>query len=146
MSDLPENKSDELPIAGFFFEDDQPIIRQLWKTLGEGTSANCQVRLKRNYEPPVQQGWHSISTDLSPTWLLVQGFPLKDDEGELELIMMCFTDISGPKWAESVQHRIAAAAEKSKRQQEDFIDITSHEMRNPLSAMMQVGLSLHMTR
>ena len=61
------------------------------------------------------------------------------EEGGLELIMICFTDISGLKWAELVQSRVAAAAEMSRRQQEEFIDITSHEMRNPLSAIMQVS-------
>ncbi len=47
------------------------------------------------------------------------------------------TDITYQKWAESVQaHRLSDALE-SKRQQENFMDMTSHEMRNPLNAILQ---------
>lgn len=140
MTDLPDNESDEHPFVECFFEDDQPTIRHLWETLKGGTSANCQARLRRTYQPPNHPECPNSSTEVFQRWILVQGFPLKDED-ELKLIMMCFTDISGPKWAESVQLQVAAAAEKSKRQQEEFIDITSHEMRNPLSAIMQVWLS-----
>lgn len=49
------------------------------------------------------------------------------------------TDISRQKWAESVQTRNAAAATLAKRRQEEFIDTTSHEMRNPLSAITQLA-------
>jgi signal transduction histidine kinase/CheY-like chemotaxis protein len=41
------------------------------------------------------------------------------------------------KWAEGVQIRRLAEAEEIRRQQNNFIDITSHEMRNPLSAIIQ---------
>jgi signal transduction histidine kinase len=41
------------------------------------------------------------------------------------------------KWAEDLQNRRLAEAEESRRQQNNFIDITSHEMRNPLSAILQ---------
>jgi signal transduction histidine kinase len=45
------------------------------------------------------------------------------------------TDISAQKWAERTEARKALDARKAKKQQEEFIDIISHEMRNPLSAM-----------
>lgn len=43
------------------------------------------------------------------------------------------TDISRIKWAENLQSRRLHEAEETRRAQNSFIDITSHEMRNPLS-------------
>lgn len=40
------------------------------------------------------------------------------------------------KWAQGLQERRLREAEETKRQQNEFIDITSHEMRNPLSAVL----------
>ena len=48
-------------------------------------------------------------------------------------------DISHYKWAAAVQERAAQAAKDAKRLQENFIDIVSHEMRNPLSAITQLS-------
>lgn len=47
------------------------------------------------------------------------------------------TDISQQKWAEAFQRERREEALELKRQQENFIDMTSHEMRNPLSALCQ---------
>lgn len=51
--------------------------------------------------------------------------------------MKSFTDVSHSKCAESLQTHDAAAAQEAKRQQGNFIDVTSHELRNPLGAVMQ---------
>jgi signal transduction histidine kinase len=50
--------------------------------------------------------------------------------------MACTTDISKLQWAQTFQARLAAEAKEAKRQQEAFIDVVSHEMRNPLSAIV----------
>jgi signal transduction histidine kinase len=46
-------------------------------------------------------------------------------------------DISHFKWAESMQRRGIEEALEAKRQADHFIDSTSHELRNPLSAVIQ---------
>jgi len=51
-------------------------------------------------------------------------------------IIGTIVDISRQKWAEEVQKRKMEDALEAKRQQENFIDMTSHEMRNPLSAII----------
>jgi signal transduction histidine kinase/ActR/RegA family two-component response regulator len=51
--------------------------------------------------------------------------------------MGSITDISHLKWAQGLQNRRLQEAEETRRQQNEFIDITSHEMRNPLSAILQ---------
>ncbi|KAF2714322.1 hypothetical protein K504DRAFT_394618, partial [Pleomassaria siparia CBS 279.74] len=50
-----------------------------------------------------------------------------------------------PKWqkyGENLQATQASLAQESKRQLENFIDTTSHEMRNPLSAIVQCADSI----
>jgi signal transduction histidine kinase len=45
--------------------------------------------------------------------------------------------VSTLKWAENLQKRQLIEADETRRAQNNFIDITSHEMRNPLSAIVQ---------
>lgn len=65
------------------------------------------------------------STDL-------QCFGLDDKGG----FVCTVADITSTKTAEIVQRKAAEAAQKSKQQQERFIDMISHEIRNPLSAIL----------
>jgi len=51
----------------------------------------------------------------------------------VSLTVKGITDISRIKWAENLQARRLHEAEETRRAQNSFIDITSHEMRNPLS-------------
>lgn len=51
------------------------------------------------------------------------------------IIATYMTDISAQKWAERTEARKALDAREAKKRQEEFIDIVSHEMRNPLSAI-----------
>lgn len=71
------------------------------------------------------------------TWVLMSAYPEKNSDGSLASIFGCITDISSQKWAEKVQDERRQEAVELKRQQENFIDITSHEMRNPLTAILQ---------
>ncbi|KAK3299970.1 uncharacterized protein B0H64DRAFT_3859 [Chaetomium fimeti] len=78
-----------------------------------------------------------IDGHLVDVWVLMSAYPERDGSGGVKSIFGCITDISQQKWAESVQKQRRDEAVELKRQQENFIDITSHEMRNPLSAMLQ---------
>ncbi|KAK0337780.1 hypothetical protein LTR91_008857 [Friedmanniomyces endolithicus] len=104
-----------------------------------------EIRLERRWTPPVEE--HSDASSIN-AWMQVIAFPLVE-EGKPKLLMAYVSDISHQKWAEDVQTRTAAAATLAKRRQEEFIDVTSHEMRNPLSAMTQladgIARSLHAT-
>ncbi|KAF2765090.1 hypothetical protein EJ03DRAFT_391703 [Teratosphaeria nubilosa] len=74
-----------------------------------------EIRLQRHWTPPIKE-----DTEVEPShaWMLVVCFPLVED-GKAKLLMGYVTDI--------------------RRRQEEFIDITSHEMRNPLSAITQLA-------
>ncbi|KAF2111100.1 aerobic respiration control sensor protein arcB [Lophiotrema nucula] len=69
-------------------------------------------------------------------WVLASSQPEMTQDGKLRSIMGSIADISHMKWAQGLQDRRLREAEETKRQQNEFIDITSHEMRNPLSAIL----------
>ncbi|KAK0871903.1 hypothetical protein LTR87_012664 [Friedmanniomyces endolithicus] len=104
-----------------------------------------EIRLERRWTPPA--GKRSEAAAIN-AWMQVIAFPLIED-GKPKLLMAYVSDISHQKWAEDVQTRTAAAATLAKQRQEEFIDVTSHEMRNPLSAITQladgIARSLHAT-
>ncbi|UPX17010.1 uncharacterized protein EKO05_0007387 [Ascochyta rabiei] len=77
-----------------------------------------------------------------PKWVLTSIFPELSEEGEILEIIGCITEISQQKWGEQLQATQATRAQESKRQLESFIDTTSHEMRNPLSAIVQCADSI----
>jgi PAS domain-containing protein len=70
-------------------------------------------------------------------WILCSAYPEVDDKGDLIEIVGNVTDISQQKWAEGIQKIQTDIALESKQHLEHFLDTTSHEMRNPLSAIMQ---------
>ncbi|KAJ4983602.1 hsp90-like protein [Stagonosporopsis vannaccii] len=75
-------------------------------------------------------------------WVLCSIFPEMSESGEILEIIGCITEISRQKWGEQLQAAQATQARESKQQLESFIDTTSHEMRNPLSAIIQCADSI----
>lgn len=70
-------------------------------------------------------------------WVMFSALPEFSSDSSVRSIMGSITDISHLKWAQGLQNRRLQEAEETRRQQNEFIDITSHEMRNPLSAILQ---------
>lgn len=116
-------------------EDDRRIMEDL---LGGASRTVRDVRLCRMWEPPIHG--HEGSEE-HYAWILAVTFPLMEN-GEVKSLLGYVTDISRQKWAENVQTRNAALATEAKRRQEEFLDITSHELRNPLSAITQLADSI----
>jgi signal transduction histidine kinase len=113
-----------------YLEADWPKVTEVWESLLAGVDqVTAEVRLKRMYEAPIG--------DPEPAQIQILAFPYRDPEtGQVTSVMACTTDISRLKWAQTFQARLAAEAKEAKRQQEAFIDVVSHEMRNPLSAIV----------
>ncbi|KAL6705939.1 hypothetical protein ACN47E_006218 [Coniothyrium glycines] len=111
-------------------EEDQGLILEHWKRLVDDASA---INLEFRFKAP----WEDRNRNKSDTWVLFSAFPEKDENGMLKSVFGSITNISPQKWAEGFQKRKMEEAVELKRQQENFIDITSHEMRNPLSAILQ---------
>jgi signal transduction histidine kinase/CheY-like chemotaxis protein len=119
-------------------EDDQPRVRKLWSELIE------QCKPVTAFEFRFKAKWRDRHGNSSDTWALFSAYPETHTEdgagvvvGSLKSIFGSLTNISQQKWAEDFQKRKMEEAIERKRQQENFIDITSHEMRNPLSAILQ---------
>lgn len=110
-------------------EEDKPIVEEAWN------------HLLREKESIIQEFRFMAARELNghpiQTWALMNAYPEKDDDGTVKAIFGCITDISQQKWAENFQKQRHDEAMELKRQQENFIDMTSHEMRNPLSALCQ---------
>ncbi|KAG5994484.1 hypothetical protein E4U43_003229 [Claviceps pusilla] len=110
-------------------EEDVPRLEAAWTSLiNEKVTISLEFRFKCSQQS---------NGNMIDTWVLMSAFPEKKPDGTLKSIFGCITDISSQKWAEKVQNERREEAVELKRQQENFIDITSHEMRNPLSAILQ---------
>ena len=111
-------------------DEDREMVEKLWFNLVHNTVAlNAEFRFKAQ--------WTDRSGKKGDTWVLASAYPEKSDDGKLKVIFGSITNISQQKWAEHFEKRRMEEAVEMKRQQENFIDITSHEMRNPLSAILQ---------
>ena len=107
-------------------EDTKPTLVDAWKSLTEDMVAtNVEIRLK----PTKKTKQHR--------WVLSSAFPELAEDGSLKAIWGCNTDISHQKLAEDLKEQRLLDVLEAKRQSESFIDTVSHEMRNPLSAILQ---------
>lgn len=88
-------------------------------------------------ELQLKRVWTDIEGNKQHAWVLAAAQPEFDADGTLKGVMGSLTDVSHLKWVESLQSLRLSEAEKQRQQQNNFIDITSHEMRNPLSAILQ---------
>ncbi|KAK5165148.1 uncharacterized protein LTR77_009246 [Saxophila tyrrhenica] len=79
------------------------------------------------------------------TWLLANAFPDVGPDGKITSVQGWLTDISHRKFTDGLVARKLEDALESRRQTENFIDMTSHEMRNPLSAILQSADSVVLT-
>jgi signal transduction histidine kinase len=109
-------------------------------------------RAKRSFDNVVERGQEvTLELVLKKPWLFtdpVTGEDVIDQThilvsallerlGGEEYCISVVTDISYQKWMESLHDKRRQQALDMKRAQENFMDMTSHEMRNPLSAIFQ---------
>ena len=111
-------------------DEDRKGVQTVWKALvNQKTPVTHEFRFKTP--------WQARNGSRGDTWVLMSAYPERDSEGKLKSVFGSITKISQQKWAEDFQKRRMEEAIELKRQQENFIDMTSHEMRNPLSAILQ---------
>lgn len=136
----------------FIMEEDRPLVAQEWLNLGE-------LRLKRTFEMRLVHKWyHKESGTWKNKWIIASCGSNENEDGSLIRVMGSITDITllkqaqedaleratlseklaqSQKEANEIQVRSRIEAEEARKSMEKFMDITSHEMRNPLSAIMQ---------
>ncbi|KAI0422869.1 histidine kinase [Xylaria grammica] len=110
-------------------DEDRPALEAVWRRL-----VYEKVAITHEFRFKCSRHEGGIIID---TWVLMSAYPEKNSEGGIKGIFGCITNISQQKFAEQIQTQRREEAVELKRQQENFIDITSHEMRNPLSAILQ---------
>ncbi|KAK7740773.1 hypothetical protein SLS53_005241 [Cytospora paraplurivora] len=114
-------------------EEDLPALQEVMnKVLREGTSETLEVRFKAPWTAVDSQGTEIVA----PRWAYGTFLPVKNSDGAIQSFCGCVSDVSLQKWQLEQERLRKEEALESKRQQENFIDMTSHEMRNPLSAII----------
>ncbi|KAL7621259.1 hypothetical protein AAE478_008576 [Parahypoxylon ruwenzoriense] len=115
-------------------DEDLPVLKKTLAALvREGKSQTAELRLKTSWTETDTAGDRIIA----PRWVLATFMPVSNSEGAIETFTGCLSDVSLQKWQFEKERQRKDEAIESKRQQENFIDMTSHEMRNPLSAIVQ---------
>lgn len=112
------------------FPDDQYVVDRQWERL-----IHDKQRTQAHFR--LNQTWAMGDDKLRQVWIESQAFPELDEAGNILSIFGTMTDISRFKWAEEIQKTRMQEAVDAKHKHENFIDMTSHEMRNPLSAVIQ---------
>lgn len=136
----------EYPMSWYnvIVEEDHAMMDLEWARLSvQGQPVSFEIRLRKPFSAAENVGGEKVE---GVTWIIAAAYPERSKEGRITGILGCITDISRQKWAEDFQTRRMQEALELKRQQENFIDMTSHEIRNPLSAIVQcadwIGSSL----
>ncbi|KAI1392243.1 uncharacterized protein F4822DRAFT_390172 [Hypoxylon trugodes] len=115
-------------------DEDLPVLKKTLSTLvKEGKSQTAELRLKTQWTETDTTGEQIVA----PRWVLATFMPVNNSEGTIQTFTGCLSDVSLQKWQFEKERQRKDEAIESKRQQENFIDMTSHEMRNPLSAIIQ---------
>lgn len=114
-------------------EEDLPALEgAMNKVITEGTPQTCEVRFKMPWKAVDSHGTEIVA----PRWAHSTFLPMKSSDGSVQSFCGCVSDVSLQKWQLERERLRKEEALESKRQQENFIDMTSHEMRNPLSAII----------
>jgi PAS domain-containing protein len=107
------------------------------KLVMQKEAVTFELKTKMRWLPPAEISQPESEAVDHFRWILCSAYPELSPNGELLEIVGNVTDISKQKWAEGIQKIRTDVALESKQHLEHFIDTTSHEMRNPLSAIMQ---------
>ncbi|KAI5198167.1 hypothetical protein E4T39_06893 [Aureobasidium subglaciale] len=128
ITPVPVSELDSSWVDGIL-EQDLPLVREsVTQILATHEPQTTQFRFRRMF---VSGDGHRYQS-----WGSSTSHPELDENGVVKAIMTTTTDISHLKWAEDVQRSRVEEALEAKRQNEVFIDMTSHEIRNPLGAVV----------
>ena len=113
-------------------------MENIRNVLHEKGNLSIELELRRPWISPEVIGNRSPSEgQVAHAWVLCS---IRVDEyhedGKVKSVVGVMTEISRQKWAEGEEARRKEDALESKRQQEAFVDMVSHEVRNPLSAIL----------
>jgi signal transduction histidine kinase len=121
--------------------DDMDGIKVAWTALLDKSKASVTVEYR------VTTPWRSVDkatgSELNgETWLCNNAVAELDENGEVVCIHAWLHDTSFRHYTETLLSTRLQEALETKRASENFIDMVSHELRNPLSAILQSADSI----
>lgn len=150
MTGHPRDSAFEMSWMGIIHENSVSVAEEGWKRLVED-------RLPWSGELQLKKSWFDPVTGMkSDNWILAAAQPEFNVKGDLRTVMGSVTDITlqkisakdaetrarlseqlleRTKEAEALQKQRLHEAEETRRQQNNFIDITSHEMSKIVSTL-----------
>lgn len=128
ITDHPETPASEVDLMSVCYPDDLPqAMRKREEAINTRKTVEFRARLKKK--------WTCVDGSFQgQAWVSIMYLPEYDENGALSRIMSTCTDISHSQFLEHLQRKRLEEAIEAKRRTEAFIDITSHEIRNPLGA------------
>jgi signal transduction histidine kinase/PAS domain-containing protein/DNA-binding NarL/FixJ family response regulator len=127
------------PFETCVVEEDLHLLHQtLEKLTAKGKKCSTEIRFNTPYTEEDSAG----NKIVAPRCMLALFRPVKTAEGGFESFTGCLVDMTLQRRQFEMERQHKDEAIESKRQQEHFIDMTSHEMRNPLSAIVQCADSV----
>ncbi|KEQ57938.1 histidine kinase, partial [Aureobasidium melanogenum CBS 110374] len=127
--------SDGLGWGDRIHEDDQAKVGEAWVALAErGIPLNLEYRIKKDWKYIDEATGLEMNGE---TWLQGTAIAEIGIDGSVVAVQGFVTEISLKKASERLLSEKLEDALEHKRQADRFIDMTSHEMRNPLSAILQ---------
>ncbi|KAH0345903.1 histidine kinase, partial [Aureobasidium melanogenum] len=112
------------------YDEDLPLVENMWLSTINGTApVQAQVRLKA----PGKGLPNNVR------WVESMSFAERDQEGNITSIQGWLLDVSPRKMNEQLISEKLQDALENKRATETFLDMLSHEMRNPLSSILQLA-------
>ncbi|CAD0110911.1 unnamed protein product [Aureobasidium uvarum] len=116
-------------------DDDQAKVGEAWLALAQqGIPLNLEYRIKKDWKYMDEASGLEMTGE---TWLQGTAIAEIGIDGSVVAIQGFVTEISMKKASERLLSERLEDALEHKRQADRFIDMTSHEMRNPLSAILQ---------
>jgi PAS domain S-box-containing protein len=107
--------------------DKIPDVTAIWESYSQSRRDEA-ISFEVQFKKPWTSKGGGAEVKLDRTYALGVIQPEYSDDGELKGTLGCITDISSLKWAEKIQSVQLSEAIEQRRQQENFLDVTSHEM------------------
>jgi PAS domain S-box-containing protein len=120
---------EEIDWESVTYEEDLELVKSKWSGIFSSKDpTNIQFRLRKRWVD-------GNGVTMGPIWVTTSALPEYNEDGSVKGIIGTMLDISALKFAETVQQMKVQEAIEAKRQSLNFIDMVSHEVRNPLSAV-----------